>query len=611
MSTLSITALQQALVARQFPTILMWNRLEGRPRAESFARALRAEVRDALWMLTRQWQLGEFLGDDAGSPIGAQVEIATTRIDRFAAGEHSETYDETTPLEAKVERQRIAFTRGDAKLHLDLRVQLGRQLGKLLVAAGLGTYQAAFRERYPFALPARDRSAAAADIYAHPPVWQRLAALAGRAIDGGDLYLHLGDPVHRASDGIALADPAHAAQLDQLGNRLVAWFDALYSQPQESPAWQPRQLEYAFECAAPTTGGERVLVADQYPGGHLDWYAFDVARNAPPRSGARGPKPSFTRSFLPAPLVFDGMPHTRWWKFEDSKVSFGDISPATTDVAKLLLIEFALVYANDWFLIPFTLPTGSLATIQTMTVTNSFGERFLIEAAGSGPEQDWQDWRMYTLATRGAATADMAMFLAPAVPKIQNGEPLDEVMFVRDEMANMAWAIENRVPLATGQAHRGADVARETRAYHRGELGPAPPIAPYRAPIVYDAMTDVPEHWIPMLPVKVPGSQREVQLQRGRMLRTLEGDPEAPVTIEPATAIMRTGLDQPAKQAMFVHEEEVPRSGTKVTRGFQRTRWRDGRTVVWLALTKQTGRGEDRSGLAFDRLATPRQPKAL
>ena len=33
----------------------------------SFDRALRVEVRDALWMLTRQWQTGEFQGEDAGS----------------------------------------------------------------------------------------------------------------------------------------------------------------------------------------------------------------------------------------------------------------------------------------------------------------------------------------------------------------------------------------------------------------------------------------------------------------------------------------------------------------------------------------------------------------
>ena len=43
----------------------MWNRLEGRPRQHDFDRALKAEVRDALWMLTKQWQMGELTGDDA------------------------------------------------------------------------------------------------------------------------------------------------------------------------------------------------------------------------------------------------------------------------------------------------------------------------------------------------------------------------------------------------------------------------------------------------------------------------------------------------------------------------------------------------------------------
>src|SRR5439155_11664780 len=33
------------------PTIVMWNRLEGRPRRPDFTRALKAEVRDPLWML--------------------------------------------------------------------------------------------------------------------------------------------------------------------------------------------------------------------------------------------------------------------------------------------------------------------------------------------------------------------------------------------------------------------------------------------------------------------------------------------------------------------------------------------------------------------------------
>jgi len=55
------------------PAVIGWNRLEGRPRTANFDRALRAEVRDPLWFLTRQWQFGEFKGEDAGSPVDART----------------------------------------------------------------------------------------------------------------------------------------------------------------------------------------------------------------------------------------------------------------------------------------------------------------------------------------------------------------------------------------------------------------------------------------------------------------------------------------------------------------------------------------------------------
>lgn len=42
--------------------------------------------------------------------------------------------------------------------------------------------------------------------------------------------------------------------------------------------------------------------------------------------------------------------------------------------------------------------------------------------------------------------------------------------------------------------------------------------------------------------------------------------------------------------------------GVLVTQRFQRTRWRDGRSWLWLGVRKQTGRGEGSSGLAFDQI---------
>ncbi|WP_205048959.1 hypothetical protein [Streptomyces alboflavus] len=51
--------------------------------------------------------------------------------------------------------------------------------------------------------------------------------------------------------------------------------------------------------------------------------------------------------------------------------------------------------------------------------------------------------------------------------------------------------------------------------------------------------------------------------------------------VRPRTALLREGLD--AGRPYVVNEEEVPRTGTRVTVSFNRARWRDGRVVVWLA----------------------------
>ncbi len=62
-----------------------YNRLEARPRAHDFTRSLRAEVRDPLWMLTRQWQMGEFAAEDAGSPVDARLVARRLTVDRVGS----------------------------------------------------------------------------------------------------------------------------------------------------------------------------------------------------------------------------------------------------------------------------------------------------------------------------------------------------------------------------------------------------------------------------------------------------------------------------------------------------------------------------------------------
>jgi hypothetical protein len=117
----------------------------------------------------------------------------------------------------------------------------------------------------------------------------------------------------------------------------------------------------------------------------------------------------------------------------------------------------------------------------------------------------------------------------------------------------------------------------------------------------YEIMSSVPENWIPFLPVRVEGSNRETQLQRAAMPRVIEGV-AAIEKVRPRTTLLRPGLDTAEAAAYFLHEEEVPRAGVLVRQAWQRTRWRDGSVHVWLAARKGPGRGEASSGLAFDQL---------
>lgn len=54
-----------------------WQRIEPRCRQNNFARGIQARTADPLWMLARQWQMGEFQAEDAGSPIEVELSYST------------------------------------------------------------------------------------------------------------------------------------------------------------------------------------------------------------------------------------------------------------------------------------------------------------------------------------------------------------------------------------------------------------------------------------------------------------------------------------------------------------------------------------------------------
>jgi hypothetical protein len=209
-------ALKNLLLSGEFrAAITMWNRLEGRPRKEDFDRSLRAEVRDPLWMLTRQWQFGEFKGEDAGSAVKARVQLNTTRIDRYAVKNENRDatggeqfleavpYDQTLPLEIEVERELLLPAGPEPNTEdVAMRSQMGRHFVRLLKQAGLpSSTRNAIVDRFGFedisekeTFDNNDERLELAHLQSDPPAWQSLSAVKGRLPDGRKLLLAIKSP---------------------------------------------------------------------------------------------------------------------------------------------------------------------------------------------------------------------------------------------------------------------------------------------------------------------------------------------------------------------------------------------------------------------------------
>src|SRR5262245_2717062 len=114
-------------------------RLEPRARSAGLEQGVAARVYDPLWLLARQWQMGELRGEDAGTPIG--ITLAAESADlawwRAAGQRRFAAYDvNRQPLETLVEAQPLRATAWTARM----RVDTGREFATLLGEAGAEAY---------------------------------------------------------------------------------------------------------------------------------------------------------------------------------------------------------------------------------------------------------------------------------------------------------------------------------------------------------------------------------------------------------------------------------------------------------------------------------------
>lgn len=628
-----------AIIAKPDPSATTWSRLEPLPTSDDIGEALQARVADPLWMLARQWQFNEFQGEDAGSPIRADLNVQGVPVTSLVGGGvPAQALAGAPPVEALVEREAVL------PVHPKLNAQAGQQLMRQLRAGGLGGAIAPLLQRYPARiLRPQDPVADNAGF-----VWNAL--LDGKAIDAlalaADLRPLLGNDA--ALDGFAVGLGVAGGQLADfraLATQWMGWLEQLAvagTTTGTSPYWNPQRLEYSFALQADATEPLLRLTADEYADGRLDWHTFEVSA-AKVQPGPNAPLIDVQPKRAPMPTIarYPGMPADRYWEFEDGRVNFGMLGAAKNDLARIAVIEYALVFGNDWFTLPVTLPVNALYKVVKLDVLDNFGITVKIPPARN---PDGSQWTMYEMSVAKdpllpRARLEDILYLCPSVRTLE-GPPLEHVLMMRDEMANMVWGIEKRVQGTSGEPlDRKFESNRLSTVQELRPPADALP-GPSGAPLHYKLQTPVAAHWIPFLPVKKAGASAlawSIQLQRAVVTHHYQVTPQRlndPRNAEYKAFIERlraapfveakpeqVSLDNRLQGFMFhprgnilrldtttavetdylrIEEEEVPRDGIEIKRAFNYARDAQGRGLLWIGRNKITGRGEGSSGLRFD-----------
>jgi hypothetical protein len=559
------------------PSATIWNRLEPLPATNAVDTALQARLADPLWLLARQWQFGELSGEDAGSPIDVLVDTEAAPLSRLRLGGPAAPalayVPGEAPLEAIVEaepvRQRDAGLAADCGLHF-LRMLSAADLDPSIASAVVAAY--------PLTLPLpADPAADQAGTHAH---W----LLAGAVPDARTLAADLRTPGSDVPAALGVPEADRAA-VQAVADAWLGWYDALVVEPpapaaqppqDAPPAWDSRRLEHRFAVSAVRQAGGVTLEAERYRDGDLDWPDFEVAAANGLGDVFGLPTPvRRTHRLLPTPVSFPGMPARRFWEIEDTSVSFAGLDAGLTDVGQVLLAEFGLIYGNDWFAVPVDAPVGTLLAVGTVTVTDSFGVRTTM-ARLSRSEGAGRPWAVAEFAAPDTLPARVREVVAvvPSPAGVLRGRAIERVEFGRDEMANLAWAVEH---LVTGPA--GTPVDRSSEVAMTGAV-PLPPDAGGAA-LIFRVASPAPPHWVAYAPTPVPGEPAGVT----RLDRQATPGSRARVTAE----------------SSVLEEAEVPPGGVVVERSWQLARWLGGRTRLWVGRRVVSGTGPVASGLAWDR----------
>ena len=246
------------------PSITSWMRLEPRSRNAEMNTSLQARIYDPLWLLARQWQLGEFQGEDNGSPVMARWRGESSRLTRYHSGAiapktevNAQRYDGSRmPLETLVERETIR----PAQINRRSRKSCGWPQKPVSSSCACWdsnrcrviTVMHSFAN-IRFSLTTEQRAELDRDSLSFCDL------MASRVPDGRQLYAAFRST---GAGGIVIEPalqiaPADVAEVEKTARLWLQWFETLFSEPEAAnPSWLPERMEYAFSVATRLSDGE-------------------------------------------------------------------------------------------------------------------------------------------------------------------------------------------------------------------------------------------------------------------------------------------------------------------------------------------------------------------
>lgn len=380
-----------------------------------------------------------------------------------------------------------------------------------------------------------------------------------------ELVLRLPPPYDRFSgdryDGYLLYRERNALGLDP----------ALFTEvPAEQPdLWDPVELVYTAEF----TAAGRNLDIRRHDGGDVDWYSVDA--DAPVPQPTTAPP---VRVAHPTRMRYPGAPAPRLWEIEDWQVDIGGYAPDRSHFATMLLIDLVVSHSDDWFTFPVGTAIAKIATLQSVTVRDSFGDTWAVTPPTG--------WALYSV----DGLDPSSLLLWPTVATPLNGHSVEEVKLGVDEDANVLWAVERRID--------GIEVAtvadpppQPTVPTGAQQDAAAPP--QYR----YVAERGARNHWHPYVIDDQSGRRRFVQ---GR-LADLNARP-VQLMDEPRARVLQDPQAPTGGPQHQIEPATVPSQGLDLERRWVLGRTTDAKPVLWMQRRRSPLQAPPSSGLRFDLL---------